>query len=157
MTRYAERTTVDSDRSIAEIRKILTRYGANKFLSAHDLDALQATIAFEMQGRRIKFVIPLPDPKARQFTHTPATHKLRTQTAAEEAYEQAVRQRFRALALLVKAKLEAIEAGIATFESELLNKTLLPNGMTVEEWVEPQIQQAYLDGKMPPLLTGGLQ
>jgi hypothetical protein len=40
MARYAERTTVDSDRSLAEIRKILTRYGANKFISAHDLDEL---------------------------------------------------------------------------------------------------------------------
>jgi hypothetical protein len=105
-----------------------------------------------MRGRRIKFVIPLPDPSSHDFTHTPSTRKPRTATAAQEAYEQAIRQRFRALALLVKAKLEAIDAGIATFESELLNKTLLPNGMTVEEWAEPQIQQAYLDGKMPPLL-----
>jgi hypothetical protein len=152
MSKYAERTTVDSDRSIAEIRKLLTRYGANKFISAHDLDELQATIAFQMRGRRIKFVIPLPDPNARDFTHTPQTRKPRTATAAQEAYEQAIRQRFRALALLVKAKLEAIDAGIVTFESEMLNKTMLPNGMTVEEWAEPQIEQAYLSGKMPPLL-----
>jgi len=142
MANYAANTTVDSDRSIAEMRKILTRYGANK--SAYDLDELQATIAFELQGRRIKFVTPLPDPRSSDFTHTPSTRVRRSDTAVQQAYEQAIRQRFRALALLVKAKLEAIELGTATFESEMLNKTLLPNGMTVEEWIEPQ-------GKMPLL------
>ncbi len=150
--KYAAKTNVDSDQSIAEIRKNLARYGAKKFLSAHDMDALQATIAFEINGRQIKFVISLPDPNAPEFIYTPTTGKLRSDKVAQAAYEQAVRQRFRALCLLVKAKLEAIDAGIATFEGELLNKTLLPNGMTVEDWVEPQVHDAYLNGNMPRLM-----
>jgi hypothetical protein len=86
-------------------------------------------------------VIPLPDPNVRGFTHAPQTRKPRSATAAQEAYKQVVRQRFRALALLVKAKLEAVDAGIATFEFEMLNKTMLTNDMTVEKWAEPRLRK----------------
>jgi hypothetical protein len=30
---------------------------------------------------------------------------------------------------------------------------VLPNGMTLAEHAQPLIEQAYKDGKMPPLLT----
>jgi|AACY02.16.fsa_nt_gi hypothetical protein len=54
----------------------------------------------------------------------------------------------------IKAKLEAVEAGIVTFEEEFLPQTVLPDGSRVNEWAQPQMEQAYLEGKMPPLLPG---
>lgn len=150
MPRYAEHTTVSKDRSLGEIEHMLTRYGASGF--AYGWSGTDARVGFTVQGRMIRLVVSLPRPDDRQFTHTPATRRPRTQTQAQEAYEQAVRQRWRALALYVKATLEAVEAGIVRFEDAFLAYTALPGGGTVGEWMQPQITQAYETGQMPRLL-----
>lgn len=108
---------------------------------------------FEMTGRRIIFRLPMPDPQAEEFTLTP-TGRERSASAAEEAYEQAVRQRWRALALVIKAKLEAVEAQISTVEQEFLPFIQLPTGGTVGEWVTPQLSAVYGRGELPALLPG---
>ena len=154
-TRYAESTTVPSDRSRAEIEKTLTRYGATTFQYGWQQD--RAAIGFVMSGRQIRFVLPLPDRESADFTRTP-TGKSRTSTAAEAAYEQAVRQRWRALALMVKAKLEAVASGIVTFEEEFLPHTVLPSGRTVAQEIMPAVESAYATGAVTPLqIEGGHQ
>jgi hypothetical protein len=45
---------------------------------------------------------------------------LRTDKAIARAIDQADRQRWRALYLVIRAKLEAVEAGIAVYEQEFL-------------------------------------
>lgn len=155
MTRYAENTDVSSDRSRAEIERTLTRYGATSF--TYGWEEGRAAIQFVMEGRQVRFILPLPDRNAREFTHTPARNTLRSQAAAEAAYEQAVRQRWRALALMVKAKLEAVSAGIVTFEVEFLPHTVLPSGNTVAQEVMPAVEQAYATGQVAPLQIEGGQ
>ena len=127
--RYAESTTVPSDRSRAEIEKTLARYGATTFQYGWQQD--RAAIGFVMSGRQIRFILPLPDRENPDFTRTP-TGKSRTATAAEAAYEQAVRQRWRALSLMVKAKLEAVASGIVTFEEEFIS-FLRRHGLVFDE------------------------
>jgi len=105
-----------------------------------------------MAGRQVKFLLPMPDRNERQFTHTEATERERSPAQAEAAYEQAVKQRWRALALVIKAKLEAVESGITEFEDEFMAHIVLPDGTTMGAWARPQIAQAYDSGKMPPLL-----
>jgi hypothetical protein len=104
---------------------------------------------FTLSGRHIKFILPLPDPESRDFTHTPSEGRPRTRENAERAWEQACRQRWRALALVIKAKLEAVSAGITTVEDEFLAHTILPDGRTMGEWAKPQIAEAYRIGAMP--------
>lgn len=146
---FAEKTTVTSEKSRAEIERTLSRYGASSFMYGWNADSAQ--IAFDMHGRRIRFCLPMPDKTSSEFTKTP-TGKPRAAKAAEDAYEQAVRQRWRALNLVIKAKLEAVEAGITEFEEEFLAHIQLPNGVTVGQFMLPQIETAYLTGSMPPLL-----
>lgn len=150
MSRFAENTTVPSDRSRAEIEKTLMRYGAESFM--YGTSATRAMIAFEAYGRRVQFRLPLPDRDSDEFKRTPARRNIRTPEQREAAYEQAVRQRWRALALVIKAKLEAVEAGITEFEDEFLAHIMLPGGQTAGDWLRPQIASAYETGKMPPLL-----
>ena len=50
--------------------------------------------------------------------------------------------------LAIKAILEVAKSGIWTLEQLLQSFTLLPNDQTVREWLEPQINKAYLSGKM---------
>ena len=111
-----------------------------------------AILAFKMQGRQVKFLLPLPNRFSKEFTHTPTRGTRRTDSAAEATYEQAVRQHWRALALVIKAKLEAVESGITVFEDEFLAHIVLPNGLTVGDFMCPQIEQAYKTGRMPEML-----
>lgn len=151
--RYAQSTEVSADRSRSEIEKTLIRYGASGF--AYGWQGANAIIMFEMSGRRIRFNLPMPDKMSREFTHTPNRGSKRSPEEQQRAWEQATRQRWRALALAVKAKLEAVEAGITSFEEEFMSHIVLPNGSTVGAWMQPQIENAYKGGKMPPLLGEG--
>lgn len=152
MRRFAENTEVSSDKSRVEIERTLTRYGAGRFLYGWDAD--QAVIGFTMQDRQVKFLLPLPDRSDHQFTHTPGRGSVRSVAKAEAAYEQAVRQRWRALALVIKAKLEAVESGITEFEDEFMAHIVLPDGQTVGQFMRPQIANAYEHGEPPKLLPG---
>lgn len=148
---YASETSVDSSQSRAEIERTLSRYGATSF--SYGWEVGRAAIAFVADGRQIRFVLPLPDKNLREFTHTPSTKKPRAPKAAEAEYEKAVRQRWRALALVVKAKLEAVSVGIVSFEQEFYAHTVLPNGRTVYEHTRDAVENAYLTGTVPPMLS----
>lgn len=151
---YASDTQVTSDRSIAEIRRTVQRYGAEQF--AFMEGAASAAVAFVLEGRQVRFSLDLPDRSAAEFRLTP-TGKERSATSTAGAYEQAVRQRWRALALVVKAKLEAVEAGICTFEQEFLAHLVLPEGDTLYERITPSLELAFAGhaGPMLAITSGG--
>ncbi|KLI04148.1 MULTISPECIES: hypothetical protein [Mycolicibacterium] len=149
MAKYAANTDVSSDRSRAEIERTLERYGAREFMYGWDQN--RAVVGFVLNEREIRFVLPLPDRDSDDFTRTP-TGRPRAANQVREAYEQAVRQRWRSLALVIKAKLEAVESGIVTFDAEFLAHIVLPDGRTVADNVVPRVEQAYRDHEMPSLL-----
>jgi hypothetical protein len=150
MARYATSTSVSTDKSRVEIERTLQRYGCEDF--AYRSSRGFAQIAFRMCDRMLRFDLDLPDPDDTEFTATP-TGRDRSSTQAHKAWEQACRQRWRALALVIKAKLEAVESGITTFDIEFMAHTLVPGGKVFHEVALPQIEQAYQTGKMPPLLS----
>jgi hypothetical protein len=150
MTRYASKTSVSSNTTRDEIEKTLKRYGATSFAYGSSTDT--AMVGFVADGRQVRFVLQLPDRTSRDFTHTPATRAVRSTAAADAAYEQAIRQKWRALLLLVKAKLEAVESGIVSFESEFLAHIVLPDNGTVFDHVQPTIAAVYAENRVRPLL-----
>lgn len=152
MTRYASKTEVAPEKSRMEIEQTLRRYGATSF--AYATEDNMAMLAFKAKGRFIRFMLPMPDRRSRDFTHTPARGQLRSAKEQETAYDQACRQRWRAMALLIKAKLEAIESGIVSFEDEFLSATVLPSGQTAGQYMIPQLAAAYERNEMPALLPG---
>jgi hypothetical protein len=147
---YAKDTSVSSEKSQAEIRKTLTKYGATKFAYVEEEE--RAAIMFEVENRRIRFILPLPDPNDEQFFRIARRYERRSTQAARQKWEQACRQRWRALVLAIKAKLEVVESGIATFEEEFLAYVVMPDGQTVGDLVLPNIDKAYMTNSMPPLL-----
>ncbi|WP_084581741.1 hypothetical protein [Sphingomonas azotifigens] len=148
MTRFAANTDVSASRSRDEIERTLTRYGADQFMYGWQDDA--AMVAFRMVGRQVRFVLPMPSKEEKRFTHH--SRGRRTPDAALKEWEQAVRQRWRALSLVIKAKLEAVESGISEFEDEFLANIVMPNGSTAGQWVRPQIAIAYRTSEMPKML-----
>ena len=152
MATYASSTDVSTDRSMAEIRRTLQRWGAEQLIWGEMSD--RAMVGFIMCGRQVKIAVPMPDRNSREFTHTPERNKLRTPAQRDSAYEQAVRQRWRALNLVIKAKLEAVEAGISTFDTEFLGHIVLPGGQTVADAVRADVDHAYATNTIPALLPG---
>lgn len=150
---YAKGTTVSVARSRAEIEALLERYGADQFASGWE--AGRAMIAFRVGGTlAVRMELPIPsrdEPRFRRSNHRPPRRLSEAQ--AEAAWEAEKRRLWRSLALLVKAKLEAVESGISTVEREFLADVVVPNGQTVGEWLRPQIAE-YVEGggAMPPLL-----
>lgn len=146
MAQYAKNTSVSSELSRLEIERVLIRYGAEGF--AYATANGMALIGFTMCDRQVKFVLPLP--RKEEFKLTP-TGRERTENSQYEAWEQACRQRWRALKLVIQAKLEAVECGISVFEDEFMSNIVLPTGETVGEFMKPQIAEAYRIGTPPRL------
>jgi hypothetical protein len=146
--RYAQDTTVSVERSKAEIEHLLQRYGAKEF--AHGWKSEKAVIQFGMMDRVIRFTLPLPA-KA-EFARTPGRRRVRSEADTLRAWEQGCRQRWRALALSIKSKLESAESGIEEFESAFMGQIVMPDGKTISETITPLIEQAYKSGKQPVAL-----
>lgn len=153
---FAKNTSVPVARSRAEIETLLQRYGATSFASGWD--AQGAVVRFEAHGRKIMFELPLPDENAAIFAKVKKRgyHVAATLAQRIAARDQEHRRRWRALAMIVKAKLEAVETGITTFEDEFLAHVIVPGGRAFGEWARPAIARAYDTGQaMPPLLGSG--
>lgn len=149
---YAQNTSVSVERSKGEIEATLRRYGASAF--AYSWNGDKAAIAFMMADRMIRFILPLPNRSDDRFCRWAGkpTGSLLRQDKAHEKWEQACRQSWRALNLVIKAKLEAVDSKITTIDQEFLAHFVLPNGGTVGDWAIPQIREAYKKNEMPPLL-----
>lgn len=147
--KYARTTTVTAAQSQTELESVLERYGADQFAYSKETGRVQ--IGFRIKGLYVRLDIPMPLKDDREFALTP-TGRIAAEGPRREAWEQACRQRWRALVLVTKAKLEAAEVGISTLEREFLADTLLPDGRSVGELVMAEIADAYLTGRQPQLL-----
>ncbi len=145
---YARQTSVSPEKTKAEIEKVLVRFGASEFMSGWDRPKGLAIIGFVVGGRMVRIRLNLPS--VDDFRTSPKGRR-RTGKVVEKEYEQACRARWRSLLLVVKAKLVAVDDGIASFEEEFLAHLVLPNDKTVGEFMVPQLNQIDV-GKMPRLL-----
>lgn len=150
--RYAQSTEVSTDRTKSEIERILSRYGASSF--AYGWEGDSAVIMFQAHHRRIKFTLQLPSKDT--FRLTPSGRFRRSTSDQLKAWEQACRQSWRALALIIKAKLEWAESNVDLFEDEFLAYIVLPgqSGATFGQWAKPQLRESYEQNRLPSMLPG---
>ena len=127
--RYAQRTKVPVNQSRDEVERVLEKVGASSLATMRD--GTSAQVAFRIDGRNYVIRLPYPD----------------------GASEQEIRQRWRALLLVVKAKLEAVEAGITSAEAEFLAHAMLPSGQTLGEHLHDHPEQLTTSGRL--MLPGG--
>lgn len=149
MTGYARNTTVSRTKTGAEIERTLARFGADKYAAGWEQD--HGFVTFVYHGRTVTIRVPMPKRDDPQFLLTPSTNRRRTATAAKAEYDKATRARWRALALVIKAMLVGVEAGIVTFEEAFFGYTVLPGGATVSQHLLPFVNQAIEDGHLPAL------
>ena len=150
---YASNTSVPVERTRAEIERLVQDKGASQFMCGLDHAAGRAAIGFTMKSRVVRIEVPLPAQSEKQFLYAPrSTWRLAPKAQQIARWEQACRSRWRGVLLILKAKFEAIEVGVSTFEREFLADTLLPDGSTVGQWIQPQLTAAAERGEMPRLL-----
>jgi hypothetical protein len=126
MTPFAAKTKVPVEKTKAEIERLLKRYGATGFATAWQGNS--ARIEFIARDWRIRVSVTVPE------------------------QEQASRQKWRALLLSVRAKLEMVNGNIVTFEEAFFADIVLPEtGKTVWETAREPVKLAY-EGKTVALL-----
>jgi len=179
MTRYAEGTTVTVDKSRVEAERVLVRYGASGFAYGWDQRtevkavhcsragceqegrAIEAcrrehawdiepeerivrevvTIQFKFKERAIRLTVPMPTER---------------EAGTKAKLEAATRQRWRALVLVIKAKLEAVASGISSLEAEFMANVVTDSGETLGEILLPRMQRVVERGLLlPPASTNG--
>ena len=125
---YAETTKVPISQTKAEMERLLIKHGATAFGIAQD--GQTASVFFRLNDRMIRFRVSVPEGPQRARSH------------------------WRALLLVIKAKLEAVATGIVTLEDEFLAQTVMGDGTTVGENIQPQIAENYRVGGAPRLMLG---
>jgi hypothetical protein len=175
MSRYAEGTSVPMDRSRAEAEKTLVRYGAHAFaysweqrveviparctangctksdpdycrrehrwmVTEQRRDTRQVVIlGFRMTldgtEREVRLEVPMPTER---------------EAGTKAKLDAATRQRWRALVLVLKAKLEAVASGISTLETEFLAGIVMPDGRTLGSHVIPRLTEVVEHGRLLP-------
>lgn len=133
--KYASTTKVPVIKSRADVEKLCIKYGATSYTCGWHQQG--STVAFEMNGRVVKMDVPLA--KASDYRY-------------ENQREQADRQMWRVVLLILKAKFELIETMPDAFEAEFLAYLVLPDGSTVGQETIPKLREAYETGQMPKLL-----
>jgi hypothetical protein len=170
MSRYAEGTSVPVDQSRREVEKVLQRYGASGFGYAWDRREEKRCRAYHPENK------PKPDvaecaaghhagyieTDIRELVHI--TFKLNERVVrldvpmptkheaggSNEKLERRTRERWRALVLVLKAKLEAVTCGISTLETEFLANMVMRNGMTIGQAMLHRLPDVVETGRLLP-------
>ena len=162
---YAEGTSVPVDRSKGEIDALLSKHGATqRGIVADDADG-RAMVAFVIGGRHYRLDLPMPklsdmpDPTKGtwQLPKGTAVHARWNAWSPEQRrahlrdqLDQRCRERWRAVVLMLKAKLELVRIGVSTVEKEFMSDLVI-RGRTVGQMLEEQMEQ-LLQGEAPRLL-----
>lgn len=147
MSGYAAGTAVPLDRSKAEIERMLRRYGCNQFGSGWaqgEKGVSYAHVTFKHGSTSIMLALPMPN--YNELAKDGRGHR-RNKTELDNAYAQEERRRWRALCLIIKAKLEAVSTGISTLEREFFSDLVLPDGSTLGDRLIPQLE-AIQNGRL---------
>lgn len=135
MSYYARETSVSPEKTQSEITSTLMKYKATDYMTGWAAGA--ALVAFRLKNRFIRITVRMPEKEEKRFKGA---------RKPERAWEQAVRQRWRALLLILKAKLEAVASGVATLEEEFMAYIVVPGGKTVGEEIIPQLDKLPASG-----------
>jgi hypothetical protein len=136
---YAYRTSVPVARTREEIETLLTKHNATGFVYGNS--GGRALVMFEMKERRLKFLVPMPT--------------MNKSGSNENAIASETRRRWRALLLVLKAKLEAVDSEIVLFDEEFLAHIVIDGMTTVGDRLVPEMKKALTEKTLPPLLGAG--
>jgi hypothetical protein len=141
---YAANTTVPVSKTRGEIEALVEKHGATEFSSGWM--GTIAALQFQIKGRRVRFRLEAADVewgRDRLMNAKRGRYWRRQDIPVDKALPLADvenRRRWRCLLLAIKAKLEVVETGIATFDEEFLAHIVVGNGQqTVYDFITEQV------------------
>lgn len=137
---YAQGTQVDVSKTRGEIDRLLVKHGATQVGIMSDEVENRAAVLFVMKGAKFRIEIPLPTAKDVAWSRRRVN------------LDQLRRERWRAVLLLLKSKLEIVRLGVVSLEHEFMADMVLPNGGTVAEQIGHAIRNGLGSGDAPRML-----
>lgn len=148
---YAAGTQVTAEKSRVEIEKLLVKQKATQHGVGFDTERGEAIIQFTIDKRQVALRVAMPKREAfakSRHGYYPTAGKV------DELWQQAIRERWRGLLMVLRAKFVAIETGVESFEQAFFYWLQLPTGGTVGEVVMPKYHQAIANPQVPMLGAG---
>ena len=142
-----ETTNVPVAKSQEELRKVLRRYGADRFSFTESRELAEVTFSHGAWAVRMRVPIrPMTEAAAREWARAQRVNQAK---AVEGRQDSETRRVWRVLYWLLKTRMEAIDAGVETFEQAFLPHLL-------DEQSDRTVYEAMTDsGALKQLESGG--
>jgi hypothetical protein len=133
-------TATSGQNAIADIQKMLRKFGCKKFATGEDFDTGELFIQFEHRGRMVNMKASSKGYAAAWIKENPWSNRRKGSRAQHEAKALEIG----AVAVCsilrdwVKGQVTAIEIGMLSFEGAFLSHIMLPSGMSVIEHIEKE-------------------
>lgn len=154
MSGYAEGTKVAVTKTLAEIEDLVRKRGGQKFYRGEQEERM--VLGWWQAERMVMFGVERP--KLELFAKKPRGYGRRTVPEQLAAQEQACRSSWRALLLVIKAKLVSVESGVESFEEAFLAQLVVKDdeGRSVRFGTRAvrAINEAYTRNGPPQLMLG---
>lgn len=151
---FAKGTKTSIDATEQQIKRMLQKAGADGVAMLEE--RTRAVVAFHLNGRSIQFRLPLPAKDEHRFVYRKANQYGGEVENAKDTqlnlWVQACRERWRALHLCIKAKLESVEQNIESFDDAFLAHIQMPDGETVGDKMRDELQRQLAGAPPRPLL-----
>lgn len=144
-TKYAEGTTVPAERTMAEIKKLVTANGGINWKYGEDSNRI--ILGFTVQDVDVRIEHTLPVSTEPQFARD-GRGRRRTQTEVQRAYTAEVRRRWRVLLLRLKVRFEMMHEGDESAAQAFAAYLVGPDNTTVEQSLFPRILQAQKERRL---------
>jgi hypothetical protein len=142
---YASKTKVSPQTTLQEIERTVRRYGADSFAYIEEPGRVMVGCRLTRPRQlKVKFILPLTR-RGNSGQDVPLDARCKPEL-------QRIRQRWRALYLSIRSKLEVVESGIEEMEQAFFAEIILPSGKTIAEETLPQVREMLKSGIVRPLL-----
>ncbi|GEM_PF-665059 len=155
MNRFARQTSVTIERSQEELRRLLRDYGGDDIFMGSSESQAAALVQFRYHGIPMQFRLRTPAMSEERFHFTRDKRGFKRQFSNEQTrrlWDQACRQQWRVVILIVRANLEAVESGTLKPEEAFLPYLLLPNGRNVADNLGGGVSKWIAGGNTPRML-----
>lgn len=139
VSKFAAKTTVSAAKTQVDIQLLLKMHKATDVATGEKGES--AVVTFKVNQRRFRMNFAYPE--VQTFART-GGRAVRTPAQQKAARDQEIRRLWRALFLIIKGKLEALESGIVTLEEEFLPYIVTEDGQTLYERIKPRLDSNQL-------------
>lgn len=141
---YASNTNVSVDKSMSQVRQMLTRNKSQGVAIAETEEG--AATQFIFDNKPYKFVIRYPSKTEERIAFT-NSGRPRTESKIDIEIESEKRRLWRCMVLYIKAAIEAHNNGLVDFKRSMVGYMLLPSGKTFYQEIESNIPRLEANPK----------